>query len=380
MTTDLSTRTNVEKRALAKGTGGYLTLDLGALRSNYLMLQKQAGEARVSAVVKADAYGLGADKVAPMLYEAGCRDFFVAHACEAFTLRPLLPADAALYVLNGLMPGAEAACADQNIIPVLNSADQIARWLEVAASRGERLPAVLQFDTGMSRLGMSPEEREGVDCEAIKAHLDVRFLMSHLACADEPSHSANQGQLAVMREISAHFPNAAVSFANSGGLFLSPDFRYQLVRPGIALYGGAPNDAPPNPMQPVVSLHVAVIQTRTVPAGTEIGYGGTYVATEEMRLATIAAGYADGLPRALSPRGAAWFGDVRLPIVGRVSMDSIILDISTLPKGALGLGHFVELIGPHQSLDAIAADAGTISYEILTSLGRRFHREYVGLA
>ncbi|ESQ92613.1 alanine racemase [Asticcacaulis benevestitus] len=377
MTTDFSTFTDIEKHALTKGTGGYLTLDLGALCANYLLLQKQAGEARVSAVVKADAYGIGADKVAPVLYQVGCRDFFVAHACEAFSLRQRLPADASLYVLNGLMPGAEAACADQNIIPVLNSADQIARWLEVAASRGERLPAVLQFDTGMSRLGLSPEDREALDCEAIKAHLDVHFLMSHLACADEPSHSANLGQLAVMREISAHFPNAAVSFANSGGLFLSPDFRYQLARPGVALYGGAPNDARPNPMQPVVGLHVAVIQTRTVPAGTRIGYGGTYVAATEMKLATIAAGYADGLPRSLSPRGAAWFGDVRLPIVGRVSMDSIILDISALADGTLVAGRFVELIGPHQSLDAIAADAGTISYEILTSLGRRFHREYL---
>ncbi len=380
MTTDLSPLTDVEKRALAKGTGGYLTLDLSALHANYLMLQKQAGEARVSAVVKADAYGIGADVVAPMLYEAGCRDFFVAHACEAFSLRPLLPADAALYVLNGLMPGAEAACADQNIIPVLNSTDQITHWLELASARNEHLPAVLQFDTGMSRLGLSPAEYAALDCDQIKAGLDVRFLMSHLACADEPLNPANQGQLAVMREISAQFPHAAVSFANSGGLFLTPDFRYRLARPGIALYGGAPNDVRPNPMLPVVSLHVAVIQTRTVPAGTEIGYGGTYVAAHEMRLATIAAGYADGLPRSLSPRGAAWFGDVRLPIVGRVSMDSIILDISVLPEGALGLGHFVELIGPHQSLDAIAADAGTISYEILTSLGRRFHRDYVGLA
>lgn len=380
MTTDVSPLTDVEKHALATGAGGYLTLNLSALRANYLMLQQQAGQARVSAVVKADAYGVGADKVTPMLYKAGCRDFFVAHACEAFTLRSLLPADAALYVLNGLMPGAETACADQNIIPVLNSADQITRWLELALARDERLPAVLQFDTGMSRLGLSPAEHVALDCDQIKTALDVRFIMSHLACANEPLNPANEDQLAGMREISAQFPHAAVSFANSGGLFLSPEFRYQLARPGVALYGGAPNDARPNPMLPVVSLHVAVIQTRTVPAGTQIGYGGTYVATHEMRLATIAAGYADGLPRALSPRGAAWFGDVRLPIVGRVSMDSIILDISALPKGTLTAGRFVELIGPHQSLDAIAADAGTISYEILTSLGRRFHRHYVGLA
>jgi alanine racemase len=181
-----------------------------------------------------------------------------------------------------------------------------------------------------------------------------------------------------MREVSALFPGVPVSFANSGGLFLGPDFLQHLTRPGIALYGGAPNDAGPNPMRPVISLHVAIIQTRTVPAGTQIGYGGTYTAPRDMRLATISAGYADGLPRVLSHHGAAWFGDIRLPIVGRISMDSLMIDISALPDD-LPAGTFVELIGPHQPIDAIAADAGTISYEILTALGRRFYREYVGL-
>jgi alanine racemase len=371
--------TSLESRALAAGTGGYLTIDLSALTANYRRLTALAGNAQTGAVVKADAYGLGAVPVSSALYASGCRHFFVAQAREAFDLRPHLPADAALYVLNGLPEGSETVCADQGIIPVLNSPRQIARWADLAKTRGAHLPAVVQFDTGMARLGLSPDDTRALAAapETLAA-LDVRFIMSHLACADTPGNTANADQLTHMREVMALFPDIPVSFANSGGIFIGDDFLQALTRPGIALYGGAPNNAGPNPMQPVVSLHVAVIQTRTVPAGTQIGYGGAYAAPFDMRLATISAGYADGLPRVLSHHGAAWFGDIRLPIVGRISMDSLMLDISALPDG-MPDGRFVELIGPHQSLDAIAADAGTISYEILTALGRRFYREYVGL-
>jgi len=371
---------SLESRALASGAGGYLTIDLGALTANYRQLSVLAGNAVTGAVVKADAYGLGAVQVSAALYAAGCRHFFVAQAREAFELRSHLPADAALYVLNGLPEGSEKTAADQDIIPVLNSLQQIESWTEMAKTRGQRLPAVVQFDTGMARLGLSPEETRALTASPDRlASLDIKFIMSHLACADTPESAANVGQLAHMREISALFPGIPVSFANSGGLFLGPDFLQNLTRPGIALYGGAPNDSGPNPMRPVVGLHVAVIQTRMVPAGTQIGYGGIYTAPHDMRLATISAGYADGLPRALSPRGAAWLGDIRLPIIGRISMDSLMLDISALRHDPPA-GSFVELIGPHQSLDTLAADAGTISYEILTVLGQRFYREYVGLA
>jgi alanine racemase len=372
-------QTSLETRARAAGTGGYLVIDLAALVANYHQLSARAGQAVTGAVVKADAYGLGVLQVSAALYAEGCRHFFVAQAREAFALRPALPADAALYVLNGLPEGCETSCADQNIIPVLNSPHQIARWTGLAKAREERLPAVVQFDTGMARLGLSKEEARALAAapDALKA-LDIRFIMSHLACADTPENAANACQLAHMCEVSTLFPGLPVSFANSGGLFLGDGFLQHLTRPGIALYGGAPNDAGPNPMQAVVSLHVAVIQTRTVTAGTRIGYGGTYTAARDMRLATLGAGYADGLPRSLSPRGAAWHGDTRLPIVGRISMDSLMVDITDLPPGAVAEGDFVELIGPHQSIDAIAADAGTISYEILTALGRRFYREYRG--
>ncbi|MNE40935.1 Alanine racemase [compost metagenome] len=201
--------------------------------------------------------------------------------------------------------------------------------------------------------------------------------MSHLACADEPDNQANARQLAVMQKAAATLPNAKICFSNSGGIFLGSGYHNHLMRPGIALYGGAPSVVRPNPMKPVVRLDVSVVQTRTIPAGSAVGYGGAFVAKTDMRLATLAAGYADGLPRSLSNNGAAWFDGQRLPIVGRVSMDSIVVDTSALPEGALRHGMLVQVIGPSQSLEDVAADAGTISYEILTSLGRRYQRTYI---
>ena len=359
------------------GAAGLLTIDLGALRDNYLALAHRAEPARAAAVVKADAYGLGADKVVPVLLEAGCRDFFVAHFSEALKLRPLIAADCRLFVLNGLLPGDEQTCADTGIIPVLNGLEQIALWKAEARRRGTVLPATLQFDTGMSRLGLSLDEAKALAADPAGLEgIHLEIVMSHLACADEPESPANAAQLGNMQSAAALFPQTPVCFSNSGGLFLTPDYRGALCRPGIALYGGVPQNGMKNPGKPVVTLSVAVVQTRTVPAGTAIGYGGSLVADKPMRLAVISAGYADGIPRCLSNRGAAYFDGVRLPIAGRVSMDSIILDVTALPEGTLKLGSMVELIGPEQTLEQIAADAGTISYEILTSLGKRYRRVY----
>lgn len=360
------------------GASGYLTIDLGAISDNYLSLQRMAPAARTAAVVKADAYGLGARMVAPVLYDAGCRDFFVAHIDEALDLRLTIAADASIYVLNGLQPGNETTCAAMSITPVLNSPEQIARWAAHAGQLGKQLPAAIQVDTGMSRLGLAPQELAAIAADrTLLEGVDIRFVMSHLACADEPEHAANASQLAVMRKASALFDGVPVCFANSGGVFLGADYHNALMRPGIALYGGAPSVLAPNPMKPVVRLDVAVVQTRTVPARSIVGYGASLVTQGETRLATIAAGYADGLPRSLSGRGAAFYNGIRLPFAGRVSMDSIILDISALPEGTLTLGSRVELIGPNRTLEEVAEEAGTISYEILTGLGRRYRRQYI---
>ncbi|WP_439617320.1 alanine racemase [Shinella sp.] len=359
------------------GATGYLTIDLAALARNYEKLAKEVAPARAAAVVKADAYGLGADRVAPRLYAQGCRHFFVAQFVEALHLRPLLAADAAVFVLNGLQPENELACARSGIVPVINSLGQWRQWSAAAKTLGRTLPAVLQFDTGMSRLGVPPEDRAMLS-EYVKAdgRIEVLFIMSHLASADDVDSGQNDDQRAEMERISVEFPEFDVCFANSGGIFLGKVYHGALARPGIALYGGAPTAGRDNPMEPVVRLDVAVVQTRTVSAGTRVGYAASHVTTGEMRLATIAAGYADGLPRSLSGRGAVYCDGIRLPIIGRVSMDSIIIDISALPAGRLICGSLVEVLGPHQTLEDVARDAGTISYEILTGLGRRYERQY----
>ena len=359
------------------GASGYLTIDLAALARNYERLAAEVAPARAAAVVKADAYGLGADRVAARLYEHGCRQFFVAQFVEALRLRPTLAADAKVYVLNGLQPGNETACAEHGIVPVINSMEQLQRWSETAKALGRKLPAVLQFDTGMSRLGVPPAERAAV-ASVLKAgaNIDAQFIMSHLASADEPESDQNGSQLAEMNRITAELPEYDLCFANSGGIFLGKPYHGVLARPGIALYGGAPTADRPNPMEAVVRLDVAVVQTRTVPAGARVGYSGTHTAVAETRLATIAAGYADGLPRSLSDRGAVYCDGIRLPIVGRVSMDSTTIDISALPEDRLHLGSLVEVLGPSQTLEDIARNAGTIAYEILTGLGQRYERQY----
>lgn len=357
--------------------GGRLTIDLAALRANYGLIAAHAAPARAAAVVKADAYGLGAAQVAPVLAEAGCRDFFVAVITEAFELAPLLPAEARIYVLNGLPPGAEAACAAAGVIPVLNSLGQVGRWRAEARRRGVRLAGVIQVDSGMSRLGLAPSDIDQLPA-GLTEDVEVVLVMSHLACGDTPGAAANQEQLARFEALADRIgPGLPRSLANSAGVFIAPEFRQDLVRPGLALYGAAPIEDAASPVRPVVRLEARVIQLRTVEAGAGVGYGLTYVARETQRLATIGVGYADGWPRRLGGRAAAYLGDVRLPIVGRVSMDSMTLDVSDLPQGALAEGDFVELIGPHQTLEAVAAGAETIAYEILTGLGKRYARTYL---
>lgn len=357
--------------------GGRLRIDLRAIAVNYQRIVERVAPAEVGAVVKANAYGLGAIEVGRALCKAGCRLLFVAHLGEALALRAALPARPRLVVLNGLPAGAEAACAEAATIPVLNSLEQAHRWAEAAHKSGTRLPAVLQHDSGMGRLGIATEDLMSLAVDAqFSSAVDLFMIMSHLACADMPEHPANTAQLASFQTAAALFPGIRRALANSGGAFLPTDFHADVVRAGIALYGGAPNQSEPNPMQPVVELEARVIQIRTIAAGGAVGYGHSHYCERESRIATIGAGYADGLPRSLGNRAAAWYAGERLPIVGRVSMDSITVDVTALPPGRIEAGDWVELIGPHQSLDRLAGDAGTISYEMLTSLGARYERTY----
>jgi alanine racemase len=354
--------------------GAVLRIDLDALAENYRIIQRQVAPATVAGVVKADGYGLGAEQVAATLMDAGCRHFFVALLGEAVALKPALRDGISLFVLNGLQPGAESDCAAIGAIPVLNSLDQIARWAALARKLGRRLPAALQVDSGMARLGLPPEEVAILIAERKRLDgIELKFIMSHLACADDPDAAFNEVQRAHFETLASHFPNLPRALDNSGGAFLKRG-HFNMVRAGIALYGGAPQSGP-NPMRAVVALEARISQLRNIPAGAGVGYGMTHRCDRPTQIAAIPVGYADGWPRHLGNAGSAFIEGIRVPIVGRVSMDSITLDVTDVPDIFLYPGAPVELIGPHQTIDAVAADAGTISYEILTQLGQRYHRE-----
>jgi alanine racemase len=356
----------------------FLTIDLAALAENYRALVRRAGPAACAAVVKADAYGLGADRVAPVLAAAGCRHFFVAQVGEGVALRAILGPGAMIAVLNGASPGSEPACAAHDLVPVLNDPAQWDGWQGLARRLGRTLPAILQIDTGMARFGFAPGDLDALIARPDAfAGLDPRLVMSHLACAGEPGHPANAAQLSAFGAVRRRLPAVPASLSASSGLFLGPDYRFDLVRPGAALYGIAPQAQGPNPMRPVIGLRARVMQMRDVPAGTPVGYGHAAVVDRPSRLATVAIGYADGFFRSTAG-GAAWCDGCRLPVVGRVSMDSLVLDATDVPPGRLGPGALVDLIGPERDVDAVAAAAGTIGYEVLTGLGHRFHRTYLG--
>lgn len=361
--------------------GAVLTVDLAAIVDNWRLLRSRVGRAACAAVLKADAYGLGAAKVGPALAAAGCRQFFVAHLDEALALKPVLPRDATVSVLHGPLPGSEAEFAAHGVRPVLNSRAQIDAWRRLAQCLGRTLAAVVQVDTGMARLGLEASELRALEAEpAAWDGVRVELVMSHLACADEPAHPANAAQLDRFAAARRAWPNAPASLANSSSVFLGGAYHFDLVRPGAALYGLAPVAGGPNPMRPVVRLQARVIQVRELPAGTPVGYGHAWTSGQPSRIATASIGYADGWLRGLGGRASVWAGDVELPIVGRVSMDTITIDATSLPAGVLNAGDAVDLIGPRCDVDRIAAQAGTIGYEMLTRLGRRFARIYAAAA
>lgn len=353
-----------------------LTIDFDALAANYRILSRQVGPAQVAGVIKADGYGLGGGDVAKVLIGEGCRVFFVALLCEAAALRRSISTDVPIYVLNGLAPGTEADCVALGAVPVLNLLDQIARWSALATAREEVLSAALQVDTGMSRMGLPADEIDALlTAPSLLKGIELSLIMSHLACADQSDNPANDYQWRSFKAISTQFPDIPLAFDNSGGAFLERG-HFNIVRAGIALYGGAPNDGP-NPMRPVIALEAGIVQVRTIPAGTGVGYGLTFTTPRESRIATIPVGYADGWPRNLGNRGSVYVAGQRAPIVGRVSMDSMTVDVTDVPAEYLYPGAPVELIGHHQTLDTVACDAGTISYEILTQLGRRYDRVHL---
>ncbi len=362
-----------------------LTIDLEAIAWNYRRLCLELGGVPCAAVVKADGYGLGAARVAPVLARAGASEFFVATLDEAIALRPILdgagfPATA-IFALNGPLPGCEQDLTAARVTPVLNSLADIDLWSEAARRRETELPAALHVDTGMSRLGLPDDEVATLaDAPERLTGVSLSHILSHLACADTPEHPENAIQLARLHRFLAMLPDAPVSFANSSGVFLGSEYHFDLARPGVALYGVNPTPTQPNPMRRTVRLEARIMQVREIDASRGVGYGAAFRAQGPTRIATVAVGYADGYMRHLSNRGQVAIGGKLLPVVGRVSMDSITVDVTALGRDAVRPGDVAELLGAEHVPDALAREAGTIGYEVLTSLGARYHRVYEGWA
>ncbi len=370
----------------AAHAGAVLTIDLDAIAANYRLLADRLDGAQCAAVVKADAYGLGIDRIAPALAAAGCRVFFVALIEEGIHLRQILNdtgdpelVQAEIHVLGGLMAGTEEAFDASRLVPVLNSLDEIHDWRAYCRQLENPLPCDLHADTGMGRLGLPAGEVDKLVEEPSRLDgLNILEVISHLACADEPDHPKNGRQLEAFLDVCLRLHQGQACLANSSAIFLGPEYHFDMVRPGVALYGLGPVHGQPNPMAQVVRLQGKIAQVRDVDTPQTVGYGATHQVEGPGRIATVAVGYADGYLRSLSNKGTGYVGDTPVPVVGRVSMDLITLDVTGVPEHLCPVGALVDLIGPNNPIDQVAAAAGTIGYEILTSLGHRYHRAYVG--
>lgn len=358
-----------------------LRIDLAALTANWRLLRDTVGHSTCAGVIKADAYGLGLAEVARALAEAGCRTFFVATLDEGRRTR-LVDPGAVIYVLDGLLPGAEHFYAGFDLRPVLSSVQEVEDWAAFCRSLGRRLPAAVHLDTGINRLGIPAADIGRLMASpGLFESFERALVMSHLACADEPGNPKNEAQRRRFDEVRALLPEAPASLANSGGIFLGGAYHYDLVRPGIAIYGGRAFIGGVNPMQPVVRLAARILQVREVPAGETVGYGAIWRVDRPARIATLACGYADGFLRALSgptgnPGPVGYIDAYPVPVVGRVSMDLITVDVSDVPPELARRGEWVEVMGGRVTVDDLTDRAGTIGYELLSRLGRRILRVY----
>jgi alanine racemase len=362
--------------------GGILTVDLAAIAANWNALAGMTVPVECAAVVKGDGYGCGLEPVTRTLYRAGCRTFFVADIAEGRRVRAVA-SDAAIYVLNGVMPGSAQAFAADYLRPVISSTTELAEWDAFVATRNWRGGGALHVDTGMNRLGITVDEAVAIAPRLQSENHGFTLLMSHLACAEIPGHPMNDRQIRLFREVRMLYRGVASSLANSSGIFLGGTAYCDLVRPGVALYGVNPTPAKKNPMRPVVELKARIIQVRTINRGDTVGYGATFTATRPSRIAIVAVGYADGFLRSAAAARGKLAAEVvvagrRCPVAGRVSMDVLAVDVTDLSDGAVRRGDFATLIGGRLSVDDLAAGMGTIGYEVLTHLGRRYHRVYKG--
>ncbi|MBI3703247.1 MAG: alanine racemase [Rhizobiales bacterium] len=366
----------------APQAGGILTVDLAAIEANWRTLGSRATPAECAAVIKADGYGCGIEQVAHRLALAGCKTFFVADLAEARRLRAVAE-EPAIYVLNGLLPDTAAVYPELRARPVIGSMAELAEWDAFCSANGWHGGAALHVDTGMNRLGISADEAAALAPRIRSENHGITLLMSHLACSEVPEHRLNEQQIKLFREVRLLYRGIPSSLANSSGIFLGNAAHCDMVRPGVALYGVNPTPGQKNPMQAAIQLQARIVQLRNVPKGETVGYDAAWTARHASKIAVVAVGYADGYLRAssssdLAPGGDAIVADQRCPLAGRVSMDLLAIDISALPEGAVRRGDLATLIGGEITVDEVAIKAGTIGYEVLTSLGRRYHRVYRG--
>ena len=359
-----------------------LVVRLGAIRRNYGKLRSLAKGAETAAVVKANAYGLGVEHCAPALAGEGCRTFFVATPAEAEALRAI-SADTTIYVLNGLLSGSAAYYNELRVRPVLGSLEEVTDWAAYCRGRGGTLPAAIHLDTGMARLGLKAHEAvQLAQDRGAFASFEPSLVMTHLVCGDDVESAMNDRQRTRFTELSALFPGVPRSLANSAGIFLGPQFHFDVTRPGISLYGGNAQFNAVNPIEPVVWLFGRIAQIHWAEAGQTVGYGAMHTLKRRTRIATVCIGYADGYLRAFSASDArvgspGYVGEHRLPLLGRVSMDLVTYDATDVPDGLLHRGGWVEVLGSRVTVDDLASFGGTIGYEVLTSLSHRYHRIYL---
>lgn len=367
--------------AVATGFGARLTIDLGALKRNWQALDKVSRGALTGAAVKADAYGVGLVQASRALYQAGTRFFFVATPDEGIAVRAALPEDTHIFVLDGLFPGAAPLYVGERLMPCICSIPMLEEWLQACLARNESLPASLHFDTGINRLGFRLNEAPVVKRMIDQLGYSPQMIMSHFACADQPAHEKNRTQLALFSSVLAQFPNVPASMANSAALMTGRENHFQMVRPGIALYGGRAVQGRRNPMAPVVTLEAPILQVKEIRTGESVGYGALHTVARDSRVAVVGIGYADGFFRHQSGTnsragGRVVIGNQFAPVLGRVSMDMMQVDITDLREMPRP-GDMVEVLGPNISVDDQADVGNTIGYEILTSLKGRYARTYV---
>ncbi len=367
----------------ANRTGAILTVDLNILAKNFAFLKSKLKKGTsCSAVVKSDAYGLGLTPVVTRLSKEGCNRFFVALLDEAIEVRSILEKldkTAAIYMLNGLPENSEKELGHYKIVPILNSIKEIERWSSFAKQSDKIFDGIVNIDTGMSRLGLDNKELESFSLNPqMTEGINITHVMSHLACGDDRNDNKNERQRHLFEKCCLHFGSVKLSLANSAGIFLGNQFHYDLVRPGAAIYGLQPIRNEINKIQQIVQIKAKILQTFFVDANATVGYGATFRTTRKSRLATVSIGYGDGYFRTLGNRGCGYVGTTKVPIVGRISMDLITFDVTDVAEKDTFPGAMIELIGPNYTVDNLAMDAGTIGYEVLTSLGSRYSRNYVG--